>query len=248
MIIDFSVSNYKFITERQTISLEALTGKRDKQSKDNIVNAKYRIAGYGILGGKTKNIKLLKDVYVFGKKEAMQNLKGAIELFNKIINVDKVNKYEYKYLSKNNNGDIEFEITFLLDNIRYIYKLHYDIDHFRHLLKYRNWFECTTRELVYYPKGKKNHTITNKVFMKALDYLSNNRLDQIIFSNDTSLMNKVRKDQIYLADINYGSNTEIYNTEIYPITDYYNSRKEDIENEYLCGRLGAIPRNNLKEY
>ncbi len=62
MIIDFSVSNYKLITKKQTISLEALTGKRDKQSKDNIVNAKYRIAGYGILGGKTKNIKLLKDV------------------------------------------------------------------------------------------------------------------------------------------------------------------------------------------
>jgi hypothetical protein len=80
--------------------------------------------------------------------------------------------------------------------------------------------------------------------MKALDYLSNNKLDQIKFSssiNDTSLMNKVRKDQIYLADFN----DSVY---IYPITDYYNSRKEDIENEYLCGRLGGIDRNNLKEY
>jgi len=54
-------------------------------------------------------------------------------------------------------------------------------------------------------------------------------------------MNKVRKDQIYLADFND-------NVYIYPITDYYNSRKKNIENEYLCGRLGGIDRNNLKEY
>jgi hypothetical protein len=230
MIIDFSVSNYKFITERQTISLEALTGKRDKQSKDNIVNAKYRI-----IGGKTKDIKLLKDVYVFGKEEAMQNLKGAIELFNKIVSYDNFYKYKYKDcstdLSKTNDEAIKFEITFLLDNIKYIYKIHYG-------------FNCKIRQLVYYPKGKKKSIITNKIFKKALDYLSNNKLNQIKFSssiNDTSLMNKVRKDQIYLADFND-------NVYIYPITDYYNSRKEDIENEYLCGRFGAIDRNNLKEY
>ncbi len=230
MIIDFSVSNYKFITERQTISLEALTGKRDKQSKDNIVNAKYRIKG-----DKTKDIKLLKDVYVFGKEEAMQNLKGAIELFNKIVSYDNFYKYKYKDcstdLSKTNDEAIKFEITFLLDKIKYIYKIHYG-------------FNCKVRQLVYYPKGKKKSIITNKIFMKALDYLSNNKLDQIKFSssiNDTSLMNKVRKDQIYLADFND-------NVYIYPITDYYNSRKEDIENEYLCGRFGAIDRNNLKEY
>ncbi len=222
MIIDFSVSNYKFITERQTISLEALTGKRDKQSKDNIVNAKYRIKG-----DKTKDIKLLKDVYVFGKEEAMQNLKGAIELFNKIVSYNNIYKYKYK----TNDKTIKFEITFLLDNIKYIYKIHYG-------------FNCKIREIIYYPKGKKKSTITNKVFKKVLDYLSNNKLDQIKFSssiNDTSLMNKVRKDQIYLADFND-------NVYIYPITDYYNSRKEDIKNEYLCGRFGAIDRNNLKEY
>lgn len=230
MIIDFSVSNYKLITGKQTISLEALTGKRDKQSKDNIVNAKYRI-----IGGKTKDIKLLKDVYVFGKEEAMQDLKGAIELFNKIVSYDNFYKYKYKDcstdLSKTNDEAIKFEITFLLDNIKYIYKIHYG-------------FNCKIRQLVYYPKGKKKSIITNKIFKKALDYLSNNKLNQIKFSssiNDTSLMNKVRKDQIYLADFND-------NVYIYPITDYYNSRKEDIENEYLCGRFGAIDRNNLKEY
>lgn len=227
MIIDFSVSNYKFITGKQTISLEALTGKRDKQSKDNIINAKYRI-----IGGKTKDIKLLKDVYVFGKEEAMQNLKGAIELFNKIVSYDRFYKYKYKDcstdLSKTNDEVIKFEITFLLDNIRYIYKIHYG-------------FNCKIRELVYYPKGRKKSVMTNKVFKKALDYLLINKLDQIKFASDTSLMNKVRKDQIYLADFDD-------NVYIYPITDYYNSRKEDIENEYLCGRLGGIDRNNLKEY
>ena len=124
MIIDFSVSNYKFITERQTISLEALTGEWDKQSKDNIINAKYKIKG-----DKTKDIKLLKDVYVFGKEEAMQDLKGAIELFNKIVSYDNFYKYKYKDcstdLSKTNDKAIRFEITFLLDNIKYIYKIHY---------------------------------------------------------------------------------------------------------------------------
>ena len=149
MIIDFSVSNYKFITERQTISLEALTGKRDKQSKDNIVNAKYRIAG-----GKTKNIKLLKDVYVFGKKEAMQNLKGAIELFNKIVSYDNFYKYKYKDcstdLSKTNDKAIKFEITFLLDNIKYIYKIHYG-------------FNCKIREIIYYPKGRKKSLICKTI-------------------------------------------------------------------------------------
>jgi len=230
MIIDFSVSNYKLITERQTISLEALTGKRDKQSKDNIINAKYRI-----IGGKTKDIKLLKDVYVFGKEEAIQDLKGAIELFNKIVSYDNFYKYKYKDcstdLSKTNDEAIKFEITFLLDNIRYIYKIHYG-------------FNCKIRELVYYPKGRKKSAMTNKVFKKALDYLLINKLDQIKFSsniNDTSLMNKARKDQIYLADFDD-------NVYIYPITDYYNSRKEDIENEYLCGRFGGIDRNKLIEY
>lgn len=230
MIIDFSVSNYKLITERQTISLEALTGKKDKQSKDNIINAKYRITG-----GKTKDIKLLKDVYVFGKEEAMQNLKGAIELFNKIVSYDNFYKYKYKDcstdLSKTNDEAIKFEITFLLDNIRYIYKIHYG-------------FNCKIRELVYYPKGRKKSLITNKIFMKVLDYLCNNKLDQIKFSsniNDTSLMNKVRKDQIYLADFDD-------NVYIYPITDYYNSRKKNIKIEYLCGRFGGIDRNKLIEY
>ncbi len=231
MIIDFSVSNYKFITERQTISLEALTGKWDKQSKDNIVNAKYRIAGYGILGGKTKDIKLLKDVYVFGKEEAMQDLKGAIELFNKAVREDGFYNYDYEPCSKDLvkiiNDDLEFKITFLLDNIKYIYRVHYE-----------GIFKV--RELVYYPKGQKKIVTTNKVFKKALDYLYN-KLNQIKLPSDTSLMNKVRKDQIYLADFDN-------NVYIYPITDYYNSRKEDIENEYLCGRLGAVDRNNLKEY
>ena len=238
MIIDFSVSNYKLITKKQTISLEALTGKRDKQSKDNIINAKYKITG-----GKTKDIKLLKDVYVFGKEKVMQDLKGAIELFNKIICYDNIHKYK-DCLSKTNNDNTKFEITFLLDNIKYIYKLHHN--HFFHLFMYSGieWPKCISTELVYYPKGKKKRAMTDKVFQKALDYLYNNKLNQIKFSNsinDTSLMNKVRKDQIYLADFND-------NVYIYPITDYYNSRKEDIENEYLCGRLGAITRNNLKEY
>lgn len=239
MIIDFSVSNYKLITKKQTISLEALTGKRDKQSKDNIVNAKYRIAGYGILGGKTKNIKLLKDVYVFGKEEALQNLKGAIEVFNKIISEDNFYDYDHKLCSKELakiiDNNLKFEITFLLDNIKYIYRVHYDS-----LGK--------VRELFYYPKGKKTSLITNEVFNKALDYLSNiffnsssNRLDQIKFSSDTFLMNQLRKDQIYLADFND-------NVYVYPITDYYNSRKEDIENDYLCGRFGAIDRNKLIKY
>ena len=240
MIIDFSVSNYKLITEKQTISLEALTGKRDKQSKDNIINAKYRI-----IGGKTKNIKLLKDIYVFGKEEAMQDLKGAIELFNKIIYFiccyDNTHKYK-DCLSKTNNNNTKFEITFLLDNIKYIYKLHHN--HFFHLLMYSGiakWPQCIARELVYYPKGKKKRAMTDEIFKKALDYLYNNKLNQIKFSSDTSLMNKIRKDQIYLADFDD-------NVYIYPITDYYNSRKEDIENEYLCGRFGAIDRNNLKLY
>ena len=239
MIIDFSVSNYKLITKKQTISLEALTGKRDKQSKDNIINAKYRIAGYGILGGKTKNIKLLKDVYVFGKEEAVQNLKGAIEVFNKIISEDNFYDYDHKPcsndLAKIIDDNLKFEITFLLDNIKYIYRVHY-------------YCNCKIRELAYYPKGKKTSLITNELFNKALDYLSNiffssssNRLDQIKFSSDTSLMNQLRKDQIYLADFND-------NVYVYPITDYYNSRKENIENDYLCGRFGAITRDNLKEY
>ncbi len=234
MIIDFSVSNYKLITGKQTISLEALTVKRDKfllrplkQSKDNIINAKYKI-----IGGKTKNIKLLKDVYVFGKEEAIQDLKGAIELFNKIVSYDRFYKYKYKDcstdLSKTNDEAIKFEITFLLDNIRYIYKIHYG-------------FNCKIRELVYYPKGRKKSTMTNKVFKKALDYLLINKLDQIKFSSDTSLMNKVRKDQIYLADFDD-------NVYIYPITDYYNSRKKNIKIEYLCGRFGGIDRNKLIEY
>lgn len=227
MIIDFSVSNYKFITKKQTISLEALTGKRDKQSKDNIVNAKYRI-----IGGKTKDIKLLKDIYVFGKEGAMQDLKGAIELFNKIVSYDRFYKYKYKDCSTTigayQNEAIKFEITFLLDNIKYIYKIHY-------------CFNYKVRELVYYPKGRKKSLITDEVFKKALDYLYNNKLNQIKFSSDTSLMNKIRKDQIYLADFND-------NVYVYPITDYYNSRKEDIENDYLCGRFGAIDRNKSIEY
>ena len=227
MIIDFSVSNYKFITERQTISLEALTRKRDKQSKDNIINIDCRIAK-----GKTRGIKLLKNVYVFGLTRPMEEFKEAIEFFNKIVSYDKFYKYKYKDcstdLSKTNDEAIKFEITFLLDNIKYIYKIHYS-------------FNCKIRELIYYPKGVKKRRITNEVFKKVLDYLSNNKLDQIKFSSDTSLMNKVRKDQIYLADFDN-------NVYIYPITDYYNSRKEDIENEYLCGRFGAIARNKLIEY
>ncbi len=234
MIIDFSVSNYKLITKKQTISLEALTGKRDKQSKDNIINAKYRIAGYGILGGKTKNIKLLKNVYVFGKEEAVQNLKGAIEVFNKIVSEDDFYDYDHKPCSKDLakiiDDNLKFEITFLLDNIKYIYRIHF----------YCNC-KIRGRELAYYPEGKKTSLITKEAFNKAIDYLYNNKLDQIKFSSDTFLMNELRKDQIYLADFND-------NVYVYPITDYYNSRKEDIENEYLCGRLGAITRNNLKEY
>lgn len=232
MIIDFSVSNYKFITERQTISLEALTRKRDKQSKDNIVNAKYRI-----IGGKTKDIKLLKDVYVFGKEEAMQDLKGAIEVFNRNVSFDqKFYKDEIKnstiIIGFRNKPTIKFEITFLLDNIKYIYKIYY---HFFNSKTYED------RQLVYYPKGRKKSLITDEGYQKVLDYLYNNKLNQIKFSSDTSLMNKIRKDQIYLADFDD-------NVYIYPITDFYNSRKEDIENDYLCGRFGAIDRNKLIEY
>ncbi|MCU6668703.1 ATP-binding protein [Enterobacteriaceae bacterium H4N4] len=116
MLIEFSVQNYKSISERQTLSLVA-------SKQNDLVNNIFNIE-------EPKSLELLKSAVIYGPNAAgKSNIIKAITTISELIvrsatgykSGDKLNIAPFRLNSEKINQPSEFEINFISEGVRYQY-------------------------------------------------------------------------------------------------------------------------------
>lgn len=139
MIVEFSVTNFRSIKEKQTFSLVAESTKNKRETNTFTVEI-----------GKKDKITLLKSAVVFGANASgKSNLIKAFKTFRQIITVSRgphsANNYFEPFLFNTDtpNKDTEFECVFILGGFKFIYSIAY------------NKSKISFEELSYFPKNVK---------------------------------------------------------------------------------------------
>ena len=142
MLIEFSVTNFRSIREKQTLSLAKSKLKESEQLSENSFQCE------------SANMDLLRSSAVYGANASgKSNLLQALRVMKKIVmdsatdmqHGDELPVEPFRLSAASRNGPTEFEVTFLNQNIRYQYG-----------------FSATSRQileewLIAYPKGRAQH-------------------------------------------------------------------------------------------
>ncbi len=174
MLLSFSVSNYRSIRDKVTLSL--LPVKSYKELSNNVVD----------VGDKAKCLRsaVIYGANASGKSNVLNALTGFIELIQSSSDHklnDKIKLYD-PFLLDNKSGKLPstFELEFLIKEVRYVYAIACDADCIQ------------TEKLFYYPKGQKvrvfERTETNKF-----------RYGTVLKGEKKSIENRLLDNQLYLS-------------------------------------------------
>lgn len=129
MLIEFSVSNYRSFSSEQTLSMETIASKSDKEKPENRFNTKISWAAE-----KQKDLSLLKSAIIYGANDA-----GKTNFIKAIITLRNLVLFSFKNpLSENNTPQnflldkplkdkpSFFKVTFIKDKVKYSYAISTD--------------------------------------------------------------------------------------------------------------------------
>jgi len=129
MLIEFSVSNHRSFSSEQTLSMEPISDKANKEKPENLFHTKISWAAK-----KQKELDLLKSAIIYGANDA-----GKTNLIRGIIVLKNLVSYSFKSpLSENNapqnflldrafeNKPSSFKATFIKNKIKYSYSISTD--------------------------------------------------------------------------------------------------------------------------
>ncbi|MBU6339120.1 MAG: AAA family ATPase [Rickettsiales bacterium] len=124
MLIEFSISNYRSFSDIQTLSMESVSSKTDKEKPEN--KSKTKISW---TAKKQKEIELLKSAIIYGANDA-----GKTNIIRALIELKKLVSYSFRNpLSEYNqsqnflldktfqNKPSVFDLTFIKGGIKYRY-------------------------------------------------------------------------------------------------------------------------------
>jgi len=174
MLVSFSVSNYRSIKDK--VSLNMLPVKSYKELPNNIatIGDKAMVLRSAVIYGANAS----------GKSNVLKSLTDFIELISNSaknqIN-DKLRIYDPFLLDKaSSNTPSEFELEFLINEIRYIYSASFDAN------------KIHNERLFYYPKGQ-----SVRIFERS--DTSNFKYGTVLKGEKKSIENRLLANQLYLS-------------------------------------------------
>lgn len=182
MIIDFTIGNFRSIRDLKTISLLAYNRKNDELCRNKV---DYAIRGF-------KN-SVLKGAAVYGGNASGKSnlfsgvstfLNFALHSFQEIKPEEQIPIEPFLLDEVSRNKESVFEINFIVDCIRYLYRLELN----------RN--KVTYESLVSYPKGIPRNLFKRKYVGDKIDYTFEK---SVYFKADFDLFYKVRDNVSYLS-------------------------------------------------
>ena len=183
MIIDFTISNFRSIKERKTLSLLAHNQKSDKSHSDSKIDFNIRgfrdslLKGAAIYGGNASGkSNLLRGVFSF--------INFALNSFQEIKPNAQIPIEPFSLDNGSKNEPSGFETNFIIDNVRYTYRLEV------------NRVQVTYESLESYPKG-----IARKLFERSFNEASRSYSFEksSYFKVDSGLFEKTRENSTFLS-------------------------------------------------
>ena len=197
MLIEFSVSNFRSIRDRQTLSLVA--NNRDKTLPENTVPSEAP----GLVGNS-----ILKSIVIFGANASgKSNVVGALGFLKALVvgsatdqkPGDETGVEPFKLDHASLTAPTEFEVAFVLEQVRYRYTVVLDRD------------RVQEERLEAYPHGRPQRWFSRTLNPENGAYVW--RFSETNFARDTELSARTRDNALFVsvaAQFNHPQLTPIY--------------------------------------
>ena len=175
MIISFSITNFRSIKNKLTLSMLPAKGYKELSGNIISVNEKIDILCSAVIyganaSGKSNLLKALINFINFIKTSSSKKINEDIEIYDPFL-LDR----------DTSNAPAEFEMEFLINKIKYYYFVSYDKKN------------IINEKLIYYPKGQPVFIFERK---NTTDFEYNNR---ILKGEKKSIENRLLNNQLYIS-------------------------------------------------